>query len=90
MQKKTYPKAFKKEVVQFYERNHTVSETLKKYGIAESTLFDWKANMMKNTSSMCGSRPKETIPRRAGTSTENGAGTGGPCPLPLWDLCVNR
>ncbi len=42
MQKKTYPKAFKKEVVQFYERNHTISETLNKYGIAESTLFDWK------------------------------------------------
>ena len=42
MQKKTYPKAFKKEVVQFYERNHTIAETRAKYGISESTLFDWK------------------------------------------------
>lgn len=42
MQKKTYPRAFKNEVVQFYERNHTIAETRAKYGIAESTLFAWK------------------------------------------------
>ena len=42
MKKKTYPAEFKKEVVQYYERNHTISETRTKYGIAESTLFEWK------------------------------------------------
>ena len=45
MHKQTYPKAFKKEVVQFYEQNHTISETLSRYGIAESTLFRLEAQI---------------------------------------------
>ena len=25
-----------------YQTNHTIAETIKKYGIAESTLFEWR------------------------------------------------
>ena len=39
---KIYTQAFKDEVVKFYERNHTVSETLSEFGISESSLFAWK------------------------------------------------
>ena len=42
MQKKVYPQSFKDEVVKFYMTNHTIAETIKKYGIAESTLFEWR------------------------------------------------
>ena len=39
---KVYTQAFKDEVVKFYERNHTLSETLSEFGISESSLFAWK------------------------------------------------
>ncbi len=39
---KIYTQAFKDEVVKFYERNHTMSETLSEFGISESSLFAWK------------------------------------------------
>ena len=42
MQKKVYPQSFKVEVVKFYSTNHTIAETIQKYGIAESTLFEWR------------------------------------------------
>ena len=42
MQKKVYPQSFKDEVVKFYLTNHTIAETIRKYGIAESTLFEWR------------------------------------------------
>ena len=42
MQKKVYPQSFKDEVVKFYSTNHTIAETIEKYGIAESTLFEWR------------------------------------------------
>ena len=42
MQKKVYPQSFKEEVVKYYQTNHTIAETIKKYGIAESTLFEWR------------------------------------------------
>ena len=42
MQKKVYPQSFKGEVVKFYSTNHTIAETIEKYGIAESTLFEWR------------------------------------------------
>ena len=42
MQKKIYPQSFKEEVVKYYQTNHTIAETIKKYGIAESTLFEWR------------------------------------------------
>lgn len=42
MQKKVYPQSFKDEVVKFYSTNHTIAETIAKYGIAESTLFEWR------------------------------------------------
>lgn len=38
---KVYPKSFKDEVVKYYQSNHTIADTRKKYGIAESTLFEW-------------------------------------------------
>jgi len=41
MQKKVYPQSFKDEVVKYYQTNHTIAETIQKYGIAESTLFEW-------------------------------------------------
>ena len=42
MQRKVYPQSFKDEVVKFYMTNHTIAETIRKYGIAESTLFEWR------------------------------------------------
>ena len=39
---KIYTQAFKEDVVKYYERNHTVAETLSEYGISESSLFAWK------------------------------------------------
>lgn len=42
MGQKHYPKAIKDEAVLFYERGHTFSETRAKYGMSESTFFEWK------------------------------------------------
>jgi len=42
MQKKVYPQGFKEEVVKYYQTNHTIAETIEKYRIAESTLFEWR------------------------------------------------
>ena len=42
MPQKTYPTEFKIEVVKYYKCHHSVTETLERYGIAESTLFRWK------------------------------------------------
>lgn len=39
---KIYSIEFKDEVVEFYERGHSISETLTEYGISESSLFEWK------------------------------------------------
>lgn len=39
---KIYTQTFKDEVVKFYERNHTLTETLSEFGISESSLFAWK------------------------------------------------
>ena len=39
---KIYTTEFKDTVVEFYERGHSVSETLTEYRISESSLFDWK------------------------------------------------
>jgi len=41
MKKKVYPQSFKDEVVRYYQTNHTIAETIGKYGIAESTLLEW-------------------------------------------------
>lgn len=41
MKKKVYPQKFKDEVVKYYLTNHTIADTRKRYGIAESTLFEW-------------------------------------------------
>lgn len=42
MGKKHYSQAIKDEAVLFYERGHTFAETHVKYGMAESTFFEWK------------------------------------------------
>jgi transposase-like protein len=42
MQKKVYPQSFKDEVVKLNSTNHTIAETIRKYGIAESTLLEWR------------------------------------------------
>ena len=42
MGKKHYSQAIKDEAVLFYERGHTFAETHIKYGMAESTFFEWK------------------------------------------------
>lgn len=41
MKKKVYPQSFKDEVVKYYLTNHTIADTRKRYGVAESTLFEW-------------------------------------------------
>ena len=48
MQKKVYPQSFKEEVVKYYQTNHTIAETIEKYGIAESTLFEWRKRYNDN------------------------------------------
>ncbi len=42
-----YATSFKREVVKFYLDHHTVKEVLRKYHIAESTLFVWKREYLK-------------------------------------------
>ncbi len=42
MSPKIYTQEFKEAAVKYYERNHTIAETLKEFGISESSLFDWK------------------------------------------------
>lgn len=42
MQKKVCPQCFKDEVVRYYQSRHTIVETIEKYKIAESTLFEWR------------------------------------------------
>ena len=37
-----YPKLFRDEAVLFYERGHTFAETKAKYGMAQSTFYEWK------------------------------------------------
>ena len=37
-----YPKLFRDEAVLFYERGHTFAETKVKYGMAQSTFYEWK------------------------------------------------
>lgn len=39
---KLYSLEFKDEVVEYYERGHSIKETLAEFGISESSLFDWK------------------------------------------------
>ena len=41
MKRKVYPQSFKDEIVKYYLTNHTIADTRKRYGIAESTLFEW-------------------------------------------------
>lgn len=42
MGQKHYSKAIRDEAVLFYERGHSFAETRAKYGMAESTFFEWK------------------------------------------------
>lgn len=42
MAKNYYPQAIKDEAVIFSERGHTFAEPHAKYGMAESTFFEWK------------------------------------------------
>lgn len=42
MSPKIYTQEFKEAVVKYYERNHTIAETLKEFGVSESSLFEWK------------------------------------------------
>ncbi len=42
MSPKIYTQEFKEAVVKFYERNHTIAETLQEFGISQTSLFDWK------------------------------------------------
>ena len=47
MSPKIYTQEFKEAVVKFYERNHTIAETLMEFGISQTSLFDWKKNYSK-------------------------------------------
>ena len=42
MSPKIYTQEFKEAVVKYYERNHTIAETLKEFGVSQTSLFDWK------------------------------------------------
>ena len=42
MGQKHYSQTIRNEAVLFYERGHTFAETHAKYGMAESTFFEWK------------------------------------------------
>lgn len=42
MSPKIYTQEFKEAVVKYYERNHTIAETIKEFGISEASLFEWK------------------------------------------------
>ena len=42
MARKHYPKALRDEAVLYFERGHTFLETKAKYGMAESTFYEWK------------------------------------------------
>lgn len=42
MGQKHYSKAIRNEAVLFYERGRSFAETRAKYGMAESTFFEWK------------------------------------------------
>lgn len=42
MSPKIYTRKFKEAVVKFYERNHTIAETLQEFGISQASLFEWK------------------------------------------------
>lgn len=42
-----YTTSFKREVVKFYLDNHSVNETITKFDIAESTLFEWRKEYLK-------------------------------------------
>jgi len=42
MSPKIYTQEFKEAAVKFYERNHTIAETLTEFGISQTSLFDWK------------------------------------------------
>ena len=42
MSPKIYTQEFKEAVVKFYERNHTIAETLQEFGISQTSLFDWR------------------------------------------------
>lgn len=33
---------FKEAAVEFYERNHTIAETIEEFGVSESALFEWR------------------------------------------------
>lgn len=39
---RNYPQAIRDEAVIYYERGHTFADTRAKYGMAESTFFEWK------------------------------------------------
>ena len=42
MSPKIYTQEFKETVVKFYERNHTIEETIQEFGISRTSLFDWR------------------------------------------------
>ena len=49
MSNKKYSIQFKIKVVEFYLNNHTVQETLQKFSVAESSLFEWKKQYQNRT-----------------------------------------
>lgn len=51
---KIYSLEFKDEVVRFYERGHSLSETLKKYGVSQSSLFAWTQDFVKRNPTYIG------------------------------------
>ena len=42
MGQKHYSQAYKEEAIQFYLQGHSLLDTLERFGVAQSTLFEWK------------------------------------------------
>lgn len=59
---KIYSAEFKDLVVEFYERGHSVNETISEYGISESSLFEWKKDYDKRNPDYIG----DVLKRRDG------------------------
>ncbi len=58
MSPKIYTQEFKESAVKFYERNHTIDETIVEFNISESSLFEWRKKYMQAHDLIINGTPK--------------------------------
>ncbi len=58
MSPKIYTQEFKEAAVKFYERNHTIDETIAEFNISESSLFEWRKKYMQAYDLIINGTPK--------------------------------